>query len=383
MPLQDECIARLREEIQEIDAVDAAQRMRGGARLLDVREPDEIVNGTPTGSIRLPRAFLELRIESQIPNPETEIAVMCASGTRSLFVAHSLQAMGYRSIRSLRGGFASWSSAGLPIEKPRVLTSEQRERYKRHLTIPEVGEDGQARLLDARVAVVGAGGLGSPIAYYLAAAGVGTLRVFDDDLVERSNLQRQILHDEERIGQSKAQSAARTIAAFNSDVTVEAHEVRLDAANALALLREVDIIVDGSDNLATRQVLSDAATALNIPLVYGAIFRFEGQVSVFWPGGPAAGPCYRCLFPEAPPTELTPSCAEAGVLGVVPGIVGTLMAGEALKLLLGRGQPLVGRLLTFDALNCRFEELDFDADLDCPSCAEVRSADHKVIAIRA
>jgi molybdopterin/thiamine biosynthesis adenylyltransferase len=279
--------------------------------------------------------------------------------------------MGYRSVASLRGGIAAWRNGGFPVEQSRFLTATQRERYARHLMIPEVGEAGQATLLDARVALVGAGGLGSPIAYYLAAAGVGTLRMFDDDVVERSNLQRQILHDEGRIGQSKLQSAAQTIASFNPDITVEGHEVRLDASNAAALLDGVDLIIDGSDNLATRMVLNDAAITLRVPLVYGAIFRFEGQVSVFWPSAPAGGPCYRCLFPETPPNELTPSCAEAGVLGVLPGIIGTLMASEALKILLRRGEPLIGRLLTFDALACRFDELTIDIDADC-SCRRAR-----------
>ena len=375
MGLQQDTVERLRREIAEVKPDEAMERMRTGAQLIDIREPDELSKGTPSGSVRIGRSILELRVEQLVPDPDCEVLVMCASGLRSLFAAQSLKAMGYRSVRSLRGGFEAWHAAGLPIETPRILNPEQRDRYSRHLTIPEVGEAGQSRLLDARVALIGAGGLGSPIAYYLAAAGVGTLRIFDDDLVERSNLQRQILHTESRIGESKAQSAAQTIAAFNPDVTIDARQIRLNASNAMEALQDVDVVVDGSDNLATRQLLNEAALALGIPLVYGAIFRFEGQVSVFWPKGGDGGPCYRCLFPESPPAELTPSCAEAGVLGVLPGIIGTMMASETLKILLGRGEPLTGRLLTFDALSCRFDELQIGADPDCSSCSDLRHAD--------
>lgn len=374
MSLQGDRIEQLRAKVGEIDAIHVSRRVEAGAHLIDIREPDEVSQGSPEDAIRVPRAFLELRIESIIPDPTTEIVVLCASGVRSLFAADALIEMGYSFVSSVRGGFAMWRSQNLPFEQPRILTAVERERYARHLLIPEVGEAGQLCILGARVALIGAGGLGSPIAYYLAAAGVGTLMLFDDDVVERSNLQRQILHSETRIGQSKLRSTVETINALNPAVSLECHEVRLDTDNAQALLASAHLIIDGSDNLATRYVLNDAALALGVPLIYGAIFRFEGQVSVFWPQGPSGGPCYRCLFPEPPPAELTPSCAEAGVMGVLPGVIGTLMANEALKLLVGMGEPLTGRLVTFNALSTQFEELVIDADPECRWCGRQEEA---------
>jgi molybdopterin/thiamine biosynthesis adenylyltransferase/rhodanese-related sulfurtransferase len=369
MALQEQRLAQLRAHITEITPAAAEALRLRGAVLLDVREPDEVAEGSPVGAVRLGRGFLEFRIEAIVPDPTSEILVLCASGGRSLFVADGLARMGYRSVASVAGGFRGWREAELPVETPRVLTPAERERYARHLLIPEVGEAGQLRLLQSRVALVGAGGLGSPIAFYLAAAGVGTLGLIDDDHIERSNLQRQILHTEARIGTSKARSAAETLTAFNPALKVELHELRLDSSNVEAVLQGYDLVIDGSDNLPTRYLVNDACVRLGIPEVYGAIFRFEGQMSVFWPAGDRPSPCYRCLFPEPPPPELAPSCAEAGVMGVLPGVVGTMMATEALKLLVGMGNPLIGRLLTYDALAGSFDVLTIAADPACACCA--------------
>lgn len=369
MALQERRLAALGETIPQVGPAVAAARQGAGAVLLDIREPDEVAQGSPRGATRLSRGFLEFRIEAIAPDPATELLVLCASGGRSLFVADALTRLGYRSVSSVAGGFKAWREAGLPIETPRVLTAAERARYARHLLIPEVGETGQAKLLQSRVALVGAGGLGSPIAFYLAAAGVGTLGLIDDDHIEQSNLQRQILHTEARVGTSKARSAAATLAAFNAGVNIQLHELRLDASNVDAVLEGYDLVIDGSDNLPTRYLVNDACVRLGVPEVYGAIFRFEGQMSVFWPSSRPSAPCYRCLFPEPPPAELAPSCAEAGVMGVLPGVMGTLMATEALKILLGIGEPMIGRLLTYEALSGRFDELALTADPHCPWCA--------------
>lgn len=367
--LQSARLAQLKLAIPEVTSADAAARLTKGAILLDIRDPDEMGDGSPARAVRIPRSFLELQIEAIVPDPSSELLVLCASGTRSLFAADSLSRLGYRSVASVAGGFRAWRDAGLATETVRRLTASERERYARHLSIPEVGEVGQARLLGSKVALIGSGGLGSPIAFYLAAAGVGTLGVIDDDRIERSNLQRQILHTDARVGQAKARSAAQTLAEFNPDVQVDLYEVRLTAANADSILKDYDLVIDGSDNLATRYAANDACLRLKLPMIYGAIFRFEGQISAFWPAGPRGSPCYRCLFPEPPPSELTPSCALAGVLGVLPGVIGSLMAAEALKILLNLGEPLFGRLLTYDGLSGRFDELGFDATPDCPWCA--------------
>jgi molybdopterin/thiamine biosynthesis adenylyltransferase/rhodanese-related sulfurtransferase len=367
--LQQERLAQLRAEIGELSPEEAAAQFARGAFLLDVREPDEWAQGSPAGAVRISRAFLEFRIENLAPAPDTPLIVLCESGGRSLFAADGLKRMGYRSVASVAGGFRAWRAQGLPVETPKILTAAERERYVRHLAIPEVGEVGQTRLLSSRVALVGAGGLGSPIAYYLAAAGVGTLGLIDNDRIERSNLQRQILHSDARVGQAKARSAAETLIALNPGIALSLHEVRLDVSNVERILSGYDLVLDGSDNLATRYAVNDACVRLGIPMVYGAIFRFEGQVSVFWPAGSQQSPCYRCLFPEPPPSELAPSCAEAGVLGVLPGVVGTLMATEALKLLLGIGKPMIGRLLTYDALCGKFDELSLAPDPVCRWCS--------------
>ena len=335
--------------------------------LLDVREPDETAKGILPGAVLLPRGLLELRIEDLAPDRGSPVVVYCAGGTRSALAADTLTSLGYTQVRSLRGGFKAWLDGGGAVETPRVLTQAQRARYSRHLLLPEVGETGQQKLLDAKVLLVGAGGLGSPVALYLAAAGVGTLGIIDDDVVEASNLQRQILHDTTRLGMSKVLSAKKTLEAQNPDVLVVPHEERLTRHNALRILAAYDLVVDGSDNFPTRYLLNDACVLLGKPNVHGSIYRFEGQVTVFIPG---QGPCYRCLYPEPPPADLAPSCAEAGVLGVLPGVIGTLQAMEALKLILGRGTSLSGRLLLYDGLETKVRELRLPRDPSCPACGE-------------
>jgi len=298
------------------------------------------------------------------------VLVMCAGGVRSLFAAEGLRLLGYKDVRSVAGGFNRWKHDGLPVEVPRALSARDRERYSRHILMPEVGEKGQLRLLGSRVLLVGAGGLGSPAGFYLAAAGVGKIGIVDMDVIERSNLQRQILHSDERTGTSKVASALETLRALNPDIQLVGHELRLEAKNVEEILPGYDVVVDGSDNFATRYLVNDACVKLGLPNVHGSIYRFEGQVSVFWPAYPARrGPCYRCLYPEPPPPGLAPSCAEAGVLGVLPGVIGTLEAIETIKLLLGLGDPLVGRLIQYDALRQRFSELALAPDPACRYCA--------------
>lgn len=336
--------------------------------LVDVREKQETDAGMLPGARHVPRGFLELRIEETVPDHDADVVLYCAGGTRSLLAARTLQEMGYRRVRSLAGGFGAWKDAGLPVETPVKLTEAQRNRYSRHLLIPEVGEAGQARLLRAKVLLIGAGGLGSPAALYLAAAGVGRLGIIDDDVVEESNLQRQILHATDRVGMAKTESAARAIQGLNPDVVVDQHRLRLTRDNALDLFGRYDLVVDGSDNFGTRYLVNDACVLLQKPNVHGSIFRFDGQATTFVPGG--GRPCYRCLFPEPPPPELAPSCQEAGVLGVLPGMIGLVQAVEAVKLLLGRGEPLVGRLLLYDALEQRFREVKYARDPQCPACGD-------------
>jgi sulfur-carrier protein adenylyltransferase/sulfurtransferase len=332
--------------------------------LLDVREPDEIAEGHLPGAILLPRGNLELGIERLVER-DREIVVYCASGLRSLLAGRSLLELGYARVASLAGGFGRWSDLGLPRVRPTQLRADQKARYRRHLSLPEVGEAGQARLLAARVLVLGAGGLGSPAALYLAAAGVGTLGIVDSDLVEVSNLQRQVLHRSSDAGRPKTDSARDALTALNPELNVVTFPERLTAANVLRILRGFEVVVDGGDNFPTRYLLNDACVLQGIPLVHGSVYRFEGQATTLLPG---AGPCYRCLYPAPPPPELAPSCAEAGVLGVLPGLIGLVQANEVLKLLLGVGTPLVGRLLTFDALGTRFSELTLRRDPACPTC---------------
>lgn len=371
-----ELLQKTKEEIDEVDPRTAADLIKSGWKALDVRSDEEYSQGAIPGAIHIDRGFLESRVEDAIPDRSQPIVVYCAGGVRSAFAVKTLKELGYEKVASMSGGFNSWKDAGLEWQVPRVLTSEQRNRYHRHLLLPEVGLEGQVKLLDSKVLLLGAGGLGSPAALYLAAAGVGKLGIVDYDVVDASNLQRQILHNEERIGMPKVDSARKTIEALNPDVEVVGYRTRLDSTNVLEIVGEYDVVVDGTDNFPTRYLLNDASVILGKPVVHGSIFRFEGQVSVFWPG---KGPCYRCLYHQPPPPELAPSCAEAGVLGVLPGIVGAIQASEALKILLGIGEPLVGRLLVFDALETTFRTLKLRRDPNCPACgdgAEVRLVDY-------
>ncbi|HYK84090.1 MAG TPA: molybdopterin-synthase adenylyltransferase MoeB [Ktedonobacteraceae bacterium] len=335
--------------------------------VVDVREKHEWNEGHIPGAIHVPRGFLELQIEEAVPDKDKTVLLYCAGGVRSLMAGQTLQQMGYRNAISMAGGFGQWKAGGYPFEMPRTMSDAQSRRYSRHLLIPEVGEQGQFKLLDSRVLLIGAGGLGSPAAYYLAAAGVGTIGIIDADVVDDSNLQRQILHNTSRIGQYKAESAKETIEALNPDVKVITHIERLDETNVARIIADYDVILDGTDNFPTRYLLNDAALIANKPVVHGSVFRFEGQLTVF---KPYDGPCYRCLYPEPPPAALAPSCAEAGVLGVLPGVIGLLQATETIKLLLGIGEPLVGRMMTFDALAGEFSELRLYRDPHCPACGE-------------
>ncbi len=364
VPTPRELLAQAKAQITEIEPGDAAKEL-AGAVFLDVREPDEHDQGAVPGAVHIPRGQLEFSVEGRIPDRTARVIVYCAGGVRSAFAARTLGELGYGDVVSLIGGFNRWKDDGLPTEVPRTLRADQRERYHRHLLLPEVGEQGQLRLLDAKVLLLGAGGLGSPAAMYLAAAGVGTLGIVDMDVVDASNLQRQVLHNTERIGQRKVDSAAATLTAMNPDVRVVPHDLRLAADNVLDVLAGYDLVVDGTDNFPTRYLLNDASVITSIPVVHGSIFRFEGQVTVF---DPVRGPCYRCLLPEPPPAELAPSCAEAGVLGVLPGIVGSLQALEAIKVLLSLGDTLVGRLLTYDALEQTFRTFEVRKDPACPAC---------------
>jgi molybdopterin/thiamine biosynthesis adenylyltransferase/rhodanese-related sulfurtransferase len=354
--------------VAEIMPAVAQTSLARGALLIDVREDDERAAGMPREAMGLSLARLSADIAAIEPNREREILTICASGKRSLQAAQLLTDLGYSRVSSISGGFARWNAEGFPLGEG-SLDADELDRYSRHLLLPEVGAAGQAKLKQARVALVGAGGLGSPAAFYLAAAGIGTLTLIDDDLVDKSNLQRQILHTDERVGMAKAESARIALAALNPQIDVHTREVRLVAANVEQLIREHDIVIDGADNFATRYLLSAACLRLQIPLVYGAVHRFTGQVSVF-DARRAVSPCYRCLFPEPPAAVDAPNCAEAGVLGVLPGIIGLLQATEAIKLLLDIGAPLVGRLLCFDALAASFRELRLPRDPECPGCGK-------------
>jgi len=335
--------------------------------LVDVREKYEWNDGHIPGAIHVPKGFLEIQIEEAVPDKSQKVVLYCAGGVRSLIAGNTLRQMGYEDVVSMSGGFGQWKGNGYEFEVPRVMSDVQAKRYSRHVLIPEVGEAGQFKLLDSRVLLIGAGGLGAPAALYLAAAGVGTLGIIDADVVEESNLQRQVIHNTQRIGEYKAESARQTIEALNPDVKVVTYIKRLDETNVARIIADYDVIVDGTDNFPTRYLLNDAAVIANKPVVHGSVFRFEGQVTVF---KPYEGPCYRCLYREPPPPALAPSCAEAGVLGVLPGIIGLLQSTETIKLLLGIGDPLVGRLLTYDALSGEFNELRLYRDPECPACGE-------------
>jgi molybdopterin/thiamine biosynthesis adenylyltransferase/rhodanese-related sulfurtransferase len=359
-------LSATKSRIREVDTTEAEDAIAGGATVLDVREPDEYEQGALPGAVHIPRGNLESQIENRVVDRDTPLVVHCAGGTRSAFAAETLAQLGYTDVVSMAGGFNKWKDEGRAWSTPRTLSAEQRNRYQRHLLLPEVGEAGQQRLLDARVLLLGAGGLGSPAALYLAAAGVGTIGIVDMDVVDESNLQRQILHNMDRIGDRKVDSAKKTLTAINPDVDVVAHDVRLGADNVLDVFAGYDVIVDGTDNFPTRYLVNDASLKLRIPVVHGSIFRFEGQATVFHP---YVGPCYRCLFPQPPPAELAPSCSEAGVLGVLPGIIGSLQAMEAIKLLLGLGETLTGRILTYDAMDESFRTLRSRRDPECPACS--------------
>ena len=361
-----EMIRKVKSEIREVSPEEAKART-GSALFVDVREADEWEKGHVPGALFIPRGFLELRIEEKVPDKDREVIVYCAGGTRSALGARSLQDLGYRNVVSMTGGFGRWKESGLGVQVPRVLTAEQKERYSRHIKVPEVGEAGQTRLLESKVLLVGAGGLGCPAGLYLAAAGVGTIGIADFDVVDLSNLQRQVLHTNDSVGTPKTQSAEKRIRALNPDVKVVRHEERLEAANIMDVIAPYDLIIDGCDNFSTKYLINDAAVLAGKTSVYGSILRFEGQMSVFVP---REGPCYRCLFPEATPAEMAPSCDEAGVLGVLPGVVGLIQATEAVKLVLGRGESLKGRLLTYDALAMTFREYKVRRDPKCAVCGD-------------
>ncbi len=365
MPSFRELLAQTKSDITEITGADAEPKL-GAVTFLDVREQDEYDAGTIPGSVFIPRGHLESQVENKLVDRDAEIVVYCAGGVRSAFAAKTLRELGYSNVVSMAGGFGQWKNEDRPWITPAVLTTEQRDRYKRHILLPEVGEAGQQKLLESKVLLLGAGGLGSPAALYLAAAGVGTLGIVDMDIVDASNLQRQILHNVDRIGDRKVDSAKKTLTLLNPDVNVVTHDVRFGADNVLDIIDGYDIVLDGTDNFPTRYLLNDASLLAKVPVVHGSIFRFEGQVTVF---NPYVGPCYRCLLPEPPPPELAPSCAEAGVLGVLPGIVGSIQALETIKLLLDLGDPLVGRLLAYDALEQSFRTFKVRRDPTCPACS--------------
>ncbi len=366
-PSGAEVIKRIKAQIDEVDPAVVHEQLGNGAVVIDVRETEEFEAGHLPGALHVPRGHLEQRIEGAAPDRNSHVILYCAAGNRSALAAHTMtELLGYANVESMIGGITLWKDRGYEVEVPRALTREQRDRYSRHLLLPEVGADGQQKLLDAKVLLLGAGGLGSPAALYLAAAGVGTLGIVDNDVVDVSNLQRQVIHTTERVGMPKVDSAAETIAALNPDVHVVRHQARLDASNIMEIVPGYDIVVDGLDNFPTRYLLNDASVRLQIPVVSASILGFDGQLSVF---KPYEGPCYRCLYPEPPPAELAPSCGANGVLGVLPGTMGLLQATEVVKLILGEGEPLIGRLLLYEALGATFTELKVRRDPDCPICS--------------
>ncbi len=358
-----------RSEIPEVSPseVEQIRQTTPATTIVDVREASEWEQGHLPGASHISKSYLEQQIEGLVPDRDKPVVLYCAGGVRSLFAGKTLREMGYTNVSSMSGGFQAWKTGGLPWKMPATLRPDQKQRYSRHLLIPEVGIDGQAKLLDSKVLLIGAGGLGSPAALYLAAAGVGTIGIVDFDVVDASNLQRQVLHSTDRIGEKKVESARKTLTGLNPDVNVVAHEEMLVADNVERLIAGYDVILDGTDTFETRYILNDAAVAANIPVVHASVFRFEGQLTVFQP---YEGPCYRCLYPTPPPPELAPGCSVAGVLGVVPGIMGMLQANEVLKLLLGIGDTLAGRLLLFDALDTSFTELRLKRDPACPTCSD-------------
>jgi adenylyltransferase/sulfurtransferase len=364
-----ELMEEARQIVPEVAIDEVKNRIERGENwmLLDVREREEYREGHLDGALSLPRGFLEMRVEEAVPDKSTPIIAYCAGGVRSLIAARTLKELGYEKVASMSGGYTSWKNAGYKWVADRQFTQEQITRYARHFTLPEVGEKGQAKLMDAKVLCIGAGGLGSPVAFYLAAAGVGTIGIIDNDTVDMSNLQRQILHTNDRVGMPKVESAQKTLNALNPDIKVIPLNERLSSENVMRIIKDYDIVINGCDNFPTRYLINDACVMAKKPLVDGSIFQFEGQATVFYPD---RGPCYRCLFPEPPPPGAAPSCAEAGVLGVLPGLVGCMQALEAMKLILGAGKPLIGRMMHFDTLSSEVRVLKLRRDPNCLVCSD-------------
>ncbi len=362
-----ELLRQVKSQIEEVDPSEVAELMHEGVAIIDVRESDEYAAGHLPGAKHVPRSYLETRIEGVVPDRSSQVILYCASGNRSAYGARTLEReLGYEHVRSMTGGITLWKDRGYEVQVPRALTPEQRERYSRHMLVPEIGIEGQQKLLDAKVLLLGAGGLGSPTALYLAAAGVGTLGIVDDDVVDLSNLQRQVIHSTQRVGIPKVDSAEESIHALNPDVNVVKYQTRIDASNIVEIIKDYDVVVDGVDNFPTRYLLNDATVRLKIPVVSASILGFDGQLSVF---KPYEGPCYRCLFREPPPAELAPSCGANGVLGVLPGTMGLLQATEVVKLIVGIGEPAIGRLLLYDALGATLTEVKVHRDPECPICS--------------
>ncbi|HEX8123868.1 MAG TPA: molybdopterin-synthase adenylyltransferase MoeB [Solirubrobacteraceae bacterium] len=366
-PSGAEFIRQVKSQIDEVDPADVKPVLGNGAVIVDVRETEEVAQGKIPGAVHVPRGHLESRIEGAAPDRGQRVILYCASGNRSALAAKTMRdELGYGNVASMTGGITLWKDRGYEVEVPRALSTEQRQRYSRHFLLPEIGEEGQQKLLDAKVLLLGAGGLGAPTALYLAAAGVGTLGIVDDDVVDVSNLQRQVIHSTSRVGEKKVDSAETYIKDLNPDVNVVKYPVRMDASNIQEIIEGYDVIVDGLDNFPTRYLLNDASVRNQIPVVSASILGFDGQLSVF---APYDGPCYRCLYPVPPPAELAPSCGANGVLGVLPGTMGLLQATEVVKLVVGIGEPLIGRLLLYEALGATFTELKVRRDPDCPICS--------------
>ena len=370
-PSAAEFIRQIKSQVAQVDPGDVNESLNGGngdgpVAIVDVRESEEVARGFIPGAKHVPRSYLESRIEGAVPDRSQHVVLYCASGNRSALAAKTLAELGYDNVESMTGGYQLWKDRGYKVEVPRVMTAEQRERYSRHMLVPEIGAEGQQKMLDAKVLLLGAGGLGSPTALYLAAAGIGTIGIVDDDVVDLSNLQRQVIHTTDRIGTPKVDSAQEAMNAINPDVDVVKYETRLDASNIMEIIEGYDVIVDGVDNFPTRYLLNDATVRLKIPVVSASILGFDGQLSVF---APYEGPCYRCLYPVPPPAELAPSCGANGVLGVLPGTMGLLQATEVIKLITGAGEPLIGRLLLYEALGATFTELKVRRDPECAICS--------------
>jgi len=371
-PSGAEFIRQIKSQIAQVDPGEVHETLSssgngsGPIALIDVRESEEVERGLIPGAKHVPRGHLESRIEGAVPDRSQRVVLYCASGNRSALAAKTLEELGYENVQSMTGGYTLWKDRGYKVEVPKVLTPEQRERYSRHMLVPEIGPEGQQKMLDAKVLLLGAGGLGSPTALYLAAGGIGTIGIVDDDVVDLSNLQRQVIHTTDRIGTPKVDSAEEAMKAINPDVDVVKYETRLDASNIMEIIAGYDVIVDGVDNFPTRYLLNDASVRLKIPVVSASILGFDGQLSVF---APYEGPCYRCLYPVPPPAELAPSCGANGVLGVLPGTMGLLQATEVIKLITGAGEPLIGRLLLYEALGATFTELKVRRDPECAICS--------------